>query len=295
MSTPATDLRAAYRACAAITRREARNFYYAFLSLPAPRRHAIYAAYAFSREADDIADGPGTPAAKHAALDALRDGLRDALGGRAQGPVLTALADAVARYGIDPAHLEAVLDGVGMDIEPRRYADYPALRAYCYRVASAVGLVSVAIFGNDGSSEVERRAIDLGLAMQLTNIMRDVAEDAASGRVYLPQDELARFGVSEDDLRAGSLTPAFRELMAFQAARARELFASGALLAPHLHPRSRGCAVGLARLYSRLLDLIEARGFDVFSERVSVPAREKLALAARLWLSSALPRPWVRR
>jgi phytoene synthase len=293
--TPNAGLEAAYRACAAITRREARNFYYAFLSLPAPRRRAIYAAYAFSREADDIADGPGTPTARHAALEALRDGLRDALSGRPQGPVLTALADAVARYAIAPAYLEAVLDGVEMDIEPRRYADYPALREYCYRVASAVGLVSVAIFGNDGSSEVERHAVDLGLAMQLTNIMRDVAEDAASGRVYLPQDELARFGVSEADLRAGALTPAYRELMAFQAARARELFASGALLAPHLDPRSRGCAVGLARLYSRLLDLMEARGFDVFSGRVSVPAREKLLLAARLWLGGALPRPWVRR
>ncbi|MEK9659331.1 MAG: presqualene diphosphate synthase HpnD [Chloroflexota bacterium] len=292
MSTSATALEAAYRACAAITRREARNFYYAFLSLPAPRRRAIYAAYAFSRQADDIADGPDAPAAKHAALDALRAGLWMALAGDPEGPVLTALADAVTRYAIHPAHLEAVLDGVEMDIEPRRYADFAALREYCYRVASAVGLVSVAIFGNDGSPEVARRAVDLGLAMQLTNIMRDVSEDAAIGRVYLPLDELARFGVSQDDLSAGRLTPPFRELMAFQAARARELFASGALLAPRLHPRSRGCAVGLAHLYTRLLDLMESRGFDVFSQRFSVPNSEKLLLAARLWLCNA--RPWVR-
>jgi len=289
MTTPAITLDAAYDQCQAITRREARNFYYAFLTLPKPRRRAIYAVYAFSRLADDIADEDGRTERKVEALEGCRMSLRSALAGNPEGPILTALADAANTYAIPEHLLAAIVDGVEMDLTRTRYATFDELQEYCHRVASAPGLVSIRIFGYT-DPRAEQYAIDLGLAMQLTNIMRDIREDADRGRIYFPQDEIKRFGVTEEHLLAGIIDPAFVEMMRFQAARARALFDSGAQLFPLLNPRSRGCAAGLHHLYSKLLDRIERRGFDVFSERVSLPVWVKLRLTFTLWAASHLPR-----
>ena len=279
----------AYDECQAITRREARNFYYAFVTLPKPRRRAIYAAYAFSRLADDIADGNATKETKAAELTRLRSDLHEAISGQPHGPIMVALAHAASAYDIPESLFADVIDGVEMDIEPRRYANFEELELYCRKVASAVGLISIQVFGYHDAT-AKQHAIDLGLAMQLTNIMRDIREDAEIGRVYLPQDEMARFGYTEEELAAGIINDAFLALMRFQAARARRYFESGALLMPLLERRSRGCAAGLHHLYSRLLDRIEQRGFDVFSGRVGLPIWEKLRLTLTLWAASLIPR-----
>ena len=282
-------LDAAYDACRAVAKREARNFYYAFLALPRARRRAIYAVYAFSRLADDIADGPGPTREKRTRLADLRSRLRDAYAGCPRGPVLTALADAAATYRIPEALFRDLLHGVETDLDPRRFPDFPALAEYCYHVASVVGLISVRVFGFRDDPRVREHAVDLGIAMQLTNILRDLREDVERDRVYLPQDELRRFGYSEDDLAHGVLNPPFRALMRFQTARARRYFDSGARLLPLIHPESRGCAAGLHHLYRRLLHRIERRDYDVFSARVSLSSWEKLRLTCRLWAASRIP------
>ena len=283
-----SDLDAAYDTCQAITRRAARNFYYAFVTLPRPRRRAIYAAYAFGRLADDIADGDAPARTKAPQLAELRSRLHAAMAGSPDGPVLAALSHAASTYHIPEALFLDILDGVEMDLERRRYETFGDLAAYCRLVASAVGLVSIEVFGYD-DPRAPKYAVDLGLAMQLTNIIRDLREDIERDRVYLPQEELRRFGYTEEELRAGIINERFLALMRFQAARARSYFDSGARLLPLLHPRSRGCAAGLHHLYSRLLDRIEERGFDVFSGRVSLPTWEKLRLTCRLWATSVIP------
>jgi len=290
MSAPARAIavRDAYAYCQRLTKREARNFYFAFLTLPARKRRAIYAAYSFCRQADDIADGEGEASAKRRELAALRDRLHEALDGKPDGPVLTALADATKAFGVPARLYDDVIDGVEMDIEPRRYETFADLRVYCYRVASAVGLMSAEIFGY-----TDRRALqaaeDLGLAMQITNILRDLREDAERGRVYLPLEDLRRFGYAEDDLRRGVMNDAFRALMQFEALRARDYFSAGAGLLPMVSYRARSCPAALHGLYSRLLDRIEQRDYDVFSERVRLSTAEKLGIMAKAWLRSMIP------
>ena len=203
--TPA--LEEAYDACRDIAREEARNFYYGFILLPPERRAGIYAAYAFSRRADDSVDDEGSPAGKLAAVADRRDELDACYAGEppADDPVLVALTDTVRRFDVPRAHLDALLDGVAMDLTVSRYPDFPALKEYCDRVAGAVGLVSLHIFGFSDPRAPDHAA-DLGVAMQLVNIMRDVAEDAERDRIYLPTDEMAAHGVSEEDLMDGVAT-----------------------------------------------------------------------------------------
>ena len=235
----------AYAFCRAVARAEARNFYYGFVLLPPERRAGIYAAYAFSRRADDSVDEGGSAGATGWRRS---PGLRGELDACAAGtappddPVLVALSDTMRRFSIPRRHLDALIDGVEMDITVDRYADFAALKEYCDRVAGAVGLVSLHIFGfRDPAAPAH--AADLGVALQIVNIMRDVAEDAARGRIYLPADEMAAHGVTEDDLIAGRATPGFRALMARQGERAREYFARGERLLPLLDRRSRMCVV----------------------------------------------------
>ena len=281
-------LAAAYAECRQITRREARNFYFAFLTLPARRRRAIYVAYAFCRHCDDAVDAAGDADAKLAQLNQLRAQLDAAYAGHSDSPLFIALADVAAAYAIPQQYFNEVLDGVESDLVKTRYADFAELRRYCYQVASAVGLVCIHIFGSRINDESRQRAIDLGLAMQLTNICRDVREDWELGRVYLPQDEMAAFGVSEADLAAGIATPQFAGLMQYQVERARRYFASGRRLLPHLPRRSRACPAALGLIYGRVLDRIEMRDGDVFTERISAGKGEKLRLMARAWLTAPL-------
>jgi len=275
-------LEEAYDACRDIAREEARNFYYGFILLPPERRAGIYAAYAFSRRADDSVDDEGSPAGKLAAVADRRDELDACYAGEppADDPVLVALTDTVRRFDVPRGHLDALLDGVAMDLTVSRYPDFPALKEYCDRVAGAVGLVSLHIFGFSDPRAPDR-AGDLGVAMQLVNIMRDVAEDAERDRIYLPADEMAAHGVSEEDLMDGVATGAFRRLMGEQGERARDYFARGERLLPLLDRRARMCVSMLSGLYREILDTIEARDYDVFAGRVSLSTPRKLALMGR--------------
>lgn len=279
----------AYDACRDIAREEARNFYYGFVLLPPERRAGIYAAYAFSRRADDSVDDGGSAAARLAAVADRRDELDACYAGDvpADDPVLVALADAVRRFDIPRGPLDALLDGVAMDLTVSRYPDFPALKDYCDRVAGAVGLVSLHVFGFS-DPRAPGHAEDLGVALQLINIMRDVAEDAGRDRIYLPADEMAARGVTEADVMEGRATPQFRALMRDQGARARGYLARGERLLPLLDRRARMCVAMLSGLYREILDDIEARDGDVFAGRVSLSTPRKLALMGRRTAASLL-------
>jgi phytoene synthase len=258
----------AYAEVGRITRREAKNFAYGIMVLPRAKRQAIAAIYAFARRVDDVADGDLPPEEKRAALEQLRAALEQ----EPDDPVFVALRDARERFGIPQEPLEALIDGGLQDIEQSTYTDFAELRDYCEKVAGAVGLACVPVYGSDDTEH----AMTLGIALQLINIIRDVDEDRRLGRVYLPQDELAAFEVEE-------LAPSsqFRELMAFEAERARTYLAEGLRLLDSLDRRSALCVGTFAGLYRETLDRIEANGFDVFGEKTRLSAPRKLAVVAR--------------
>lgn len=283
----APSLEEAYSYCTDLTRNRARNFYYAFITLPREKRRAIYAAYAFCRLSDDYSDEEIPPDQKAALLSGLHDLLDKAFDGAPDSEVFVALLDASRRYGIPKDYFHEIINGVEMDLVKTRYADFRELYTYCYRVASVVGLVCIEIFEYT-DPKAREYATDMGIAMQLTNILRDIQEDCERGRVYLPQDELARHGVSEESLKVGAAGPEFRAMMAEQVARAREYFDRSAALLPLLKPRSRLCPAVLRALYSELLDRIEARDYNVFGEQVTLSSREKLALTAKVWSTTML-------
>jgi 15-cis-phytoene synthase len=258
----------AYAEVGRITRHEAKNFAYGIMLLPRSKRQAIAAVYAFARRVDDVADGDLPLAEKRARLEELRA----ALGGDSEDPVFVALRDARDRFGIPSEPLEALVDGGLQDTEQSTYANFDELRGYCEKVAGAVGLACVPVYG---SCDTER-AQTLGIALQLINIIRDVDEDRRLGRVYLPQDELAAFEV--DGLAP---TPQFRELMAFQAARARTYLADGLRLVESLDRRSALCVGTFAGLYRETLDRIEAAGFDVFGGKTRLSTPRKLVVVAK--------------
>ena len=258
----------AYAAVERITRREAKNFAYGIMVLPRAKRQAIAAIYAFARRVDDVADGELPPAERRAELERLRA----ALDGDSADPVFVALRDARERFAIPREPLAALVDGGLQDIEQSTYVDFAELRGYCEKVAGAVGLACVPVYGSDDTEH----AMTLGIALQLINIVRDVDEDKRLGRVYLPQDELAAFGVEEL-----APSPEFRELMAFQAERARTYLAEGLRLLETLDRRSALCVRTFAGLYRETLDRIEAGGFDVFGEKTRLSTSRKLAVVAK--------------
>jgi phytoene synthase len=252
-----------------LTRQRARNFAYGIMLLPRPKRRAIAAIYAFARRVDDIADGRLPLPEKRARLERLRAELHAPPGDDA---TLVALADARDRFSIPGDALEALIDGGVQDTQQTRYADFDELRTYCSRVAGAVGRACVVVYGAD---EPER-AETLGVALQLINIIRDVGEDWRLGRVYLPQDELARFGVDEREIEEARVSDRWRELMAFQAERAREHLAAGSTLLRHLDRRSAACVATFAGIYRATLERVEARGFDVFDGPPTLSPAAKL-------------------
>jgi phytoene synthase len=273
----------AYREVGRITRREARNFAWGIVLLPGPKRRAIAALYAFARRVDDVADDGALDAAeRRRRLEKCRASV-EALPGPPDGdPVLVALADAARRYPIPRSSLLDLVEGGLMDVQRARYETWDELREYCRRVAGAVGLACTAVYGPSDPGAAAPRAEALGLALQQINIMRDVAEDWELGRVYLPQDELRRFGVSEDDLAAGNMGPAWRELMEHQAARAEGLMREGLELLPLLDRRSALCVRAFAGIYRGLLVQMRARGYDVFSERPHLSVLGKVRAVAAL-------------
>jgi phytoene synthase len=260
----------AYAEVERLTRKEARNFAYGIRVLPREKRQAISAVYAFARRVDDVADGPLPVDEKRARLLELRAAL-DAPPGDS---MFVALADARSRFGIPDEPLHDLVAGGLQDTEQDRYADFGELYGYCRKVAGAVGVACVAVYGSD---DVER-AETLGVALQLINIIRDVREDWELGRVYLPQGELAAYSVREEDIAAGRTRPEWRALMAFQASRARAYLDEGLGLLETLDSRSAACVSTFAGLYRATLDRIEARDFDVFDGSLRLSPLTKLRI-----------------
>jgi 15-cis-phytoene synthase len=271
-----------YEYCRRVARSRAKNFYYSFVLLSRQQRKAMCAVYAFMRRCDDLSDEPG---ATREALERWRGEMVDALDGRFSGhPVWPAFRHTVRRFGIPAEYFHEMIDGVLGDLEPRRFDSFTQLYRYCYQVASVVGLTCLYIFGFDTRSALPL-AEKCGVAFQLTNILRDVREDLDRGRIYLPAEDLRRFAVTEADLRSG--TRAIRDkaallgLMRFEAARARAYYDESRPLLDLIHPRSRRSLWALIAIYSRLLERIEARNYDVFTRRVRLSALEKSMIIAR--------------
>ena len=293
-SPPTLQLRTAYGICRHTARSHAKNFYYGFLALPRRKRDAISAVYAFMRHADDISDDPQVPVEeKRAKLDAWLGSLRQvAAGQQTDDPVLMALADAQKKYEIPLELLEKLVAGTTMDCfaEPPILVDGPVvlyrtfeqLYNYCYHVASVVGLVCIKIFGYR-DAKAEKLAEHLGVAFQLTNIIRDVKEDAAMGRIYLPSQDLQLFGVPAQavvEANAAALKP----VLELEAKRAREFYADGEALLPLIEHESQPALWTLMTIYRRLLEKIAARNYDVFSERVRLTTAEKSKVLTKgLW------------
>src|SRR5437870_1131740 len=280
---------------ARLTRKSRSNFYYAFLTLPRPRREALYAVYAFCRTVDDIADLGGerglTPPVQRRELRLWREEVACcyAPGAVPDHPIALRLQAAVRAYTIPRAALEAIIDGVEMDLDRVAYETAEELYPYCYRVASAVGLCCIEIFGYT-DPRARQYAIKLGQALQLTNIIRDVGADARAGRVYVPQEDLRAFGVTVDELKGARYTEPFVRLMTHQAVRARQFYRVAWENFPAADARSLVPAEIMGRIYLALLDEIETRRFRVFGERVTVPVAKKLAIALRCWVAARLGR-----
>lgn len=274
------EVEASYAYCRRMARRRARNFYYSFLLLDRARHDAMCALYAFNRLCDDISDEPGRYGygSPRQALERWRDELQAALDGRPPGhPLWPAFRDTVLRFDIPRQYFFEMIDGVMSDLEPRAIETFEELYRYCYQVASAVGLSVLYVFGFR-SAEALPLAEKCGIAFQLTNILRDVAEDVRMGRIYLPAEDLRRFGVACEDLLDGRMSEPFRRLMRFEAGRARAYYEESAPLIGLVEPSSRPSLWALIRIYRRLLERIERCGFDVLDRRVRVPAWEKLAI-----------------
>ncbi|MFJ6748786.1 MULTISPECIES: presqualene diphosphate synthase HpnD [unclassified Streptomyces] len=281
---------AAYRYCEAVTGQQARNFAYGIRLLPNDKRQAMSALYAFSRRVDDIGDGTLEPAAKHERLEDTRALLARVKDGRVEeddtDPVAVALADAARRFPLPLDGLDELIDGVLMDVRGESYETWDELKVYCRCVAGAIGRLSMGVFGTVPGAHDAARAAEyadtLGLALQLTNILRDVREDAGNGRTYLPAEDLAKFGCSAGF--DGPVPPSgsdFTGLVHFEVKRARELFADGFRLLPMLDRRSGACVAAMAGIYHRLLSRIAADPEAVLRGRVSLPGREKAFVAVR--------------
>ncbi len=283
-----------YEYCRQVTRRHAKSFYFSARLLPADKRRAIYAVYALCRHIDDEVDAieRDNPAAAQAAIEQWRTKLNEVYSGTTaeksairnpQSAILRAWRDMLTRYPIPLEHPLELMRGVLMDTYQNRYASWDELKVYCYRVASVVGLMTSEIFGYEGGAETMEYAKALGYAMQLTNILRDVGEDARMGRIYLPAEDLQRFNYAENELQRGVINDNFRALMRFEIARARALYAEANLGISLLRRDAHLPVLSASRLYARILDAIEANNYDVFTRRAHTSTSEKLLALPRLW------------
>jgi 15-cis-phytoene synthase len=270
-----------------MARREAGNFYWGFKLLGPHERMAIYGLYNFARQVDDEADNGGVENLPQRLLVHRDRIVRAGSGDTGDDPILQVLSEAMQRYSIPERELQMLVDGVEMDFSHARYANFQELREYCNLVASVVGRMCVRIFGFTDPAALER-ADDLGLALQLTNILRDVREDAVDmGRVYLPQDELQRFGIPEAALSAGTLVPGWTEFVAAFARRAHEYFVSGYQVLDYIPRRPAACVQTMAGIYEELLKKIEREPALPLRARAALSKTEKLRVVVRSWLSSA--------
>ncbi len=287
----ALRLTTAYGVCRHIARSSAKNFYYGFMLLPSRKRNALSAVYAFMRHADDLSDDPGmTPKERREKLAGFIDSYHRALEtGHTDDPVFLALRDSQLRYNIPIELLDQLVAGTGMDVREQEqtggaplvvYRTFADLYGYCYHVASVVGLVCIRIFGYRDSA-AEQLAEHLGIAFQLTNILRDVKEDAAMARVYLPQEDLEHFGVTAEELGSGAPMEKLRPLLEFEARRALQYYEAADQLLPLIEEVSQPALWAMVEIYRGILDRIEARQYDVYSERVRLSLRDKLKILAK--------------
>ncbi len=279
--------RATARYCSKLTRLSRSNFYVAFLFLPRKKRNALYAVYAFCRVVDDSVDEAGSAEEKAKRLERWKRALEDAYRGRATHPVMIQLIRTIQEFHLPQEYFAKLIEGVAMDLTHRRYETFDELYHYCYRVASVVGLICIKIFGHR-SADIRSYAENLGIALQWTNILRDVGKDAAMGRIYLPLEDLRRFDVSEEEVLQGRMSENFRALMAMECDRAEDWYRKAekhwiASELPTLFP-----AEIMKAVYHRILRRIPEAQYDVFHEDISLPAFLKLALACKIYARARL-------
>ena len=279
-----TDLANDFRFCRDVTRQSASSFYYALRLLPPVRRKALYAVYAFCRAVDDAVDEAEAGAASQLVAE-WRAELERCYQGAPLHPVTVALAVSLEQFPVPKSALCAVIDGVEMDLLKSRYATFAELELYCRRVASAVGLASIEIFGYTNPAARDY-AVDVGLALQLTNILRDLSEDAERDRIYLPAEDLVAFGIPEEDLLRGVYNRRFCQLMEFECERARRYYASAETKLPAEDAASLRPAEVMRRTYAQVLDRIVAERYFVFGRRLGLSRTRKAALAASMWIGS---------
>ncbi len=269
--------------CQQKTAQSGSSFYYSFLFLPPERRRAITALYAFCREVDDTVDDATDQSVARIKLAWWRNEVTQMYSGTPTHPVMLALKPHIQPYDLKQEHLQAIIDGMEMDLDQSRYLDYPNLKKYCWHVAGVVGILSASIFGVTNPQTL-KYAETLGLAFQLTNIIRDVGEDARKGRIYLPIDELQRFNVTAADLLNARHSEKFEALMTFQAARAQQLYDDAFALLPKEDRRAQRPGLMMAAIYRTLLDEIERDGFHVLTQKISLTPLRKLWLAWKTYV-----------
>lgn len=280
-----SELEDAYAFCRRVAHRAGPNFSVGFRFLPKKKRDAVYATYAFCRFVDDVVDeSPGSDVVENIAK--WEDELARCYDGKPTRPITFALADTVSRYPIPQSAFAGLIEGCRQDLVKNRYATFDELMGYSELVATTISTMSLAIFGYDDDAAVARGR-DLATAFQMTNILRDVGDDIQKNRIYLPADEMARFGVSEDDLRASRVTPEFVELMRFQVARVREHYHRAEALLDLIEPDCRRCTCLMGAVYYEVLNRIEERHFAVFGERIGLSTAEKVGLIARTYLAKS--------
>lgn len=283
-------VRQSYRHCMRLARRAASNFYWAFWLLPRAKRQATCALYAFARRCDDLTDSDRPLDERRRELRRWRDQLHQAMAGRVGDPLLPALVDTIRRYRVPLECLTDLLDGVAMDLEPCRYETFEQLQDYCQRVASAIGIACLHVWGFDGPQAIPL-ARDCGVAFQLTNVLRDLEEDAVRGRVYVPEEDFRRFGLSVEEFRRGVRDERLAELLQFEVARAERLFHRATVLLDHLHRDGRRAAGLMIASYWALLQQIKRRGVADLEQRPRLAARQKLRLAVSMLLGGGAGLP----
>ena len=261
------------------------SFYYSFLFLPPERRRAITALYAFCREVDDVVDESADPQLAATKLAWWRLEVANLFAGKPQHPVSRALSPCIEKYSISQEHLSEIIDGMEMDLTQTRYLDWAGLERYCYRVAGVVGLLAASIFGYRDPRTLDY-AKNLGIAFQLTNIIRDVGEDARKNRIYLPMEDLKRFGVPAADILNANETEDFRKLLAFEVARANEFYEKAFQLLPTADRRAQRPGLIMAAIYRALLDEIQSDGFHVLTARTSLTPLRKFWIAWKTWITA---------
>lgn len=286
---PARSLAASYDLCRHIARTSSSSFYYSFRLLPRAKREGMFALYSFLRRTDDLSDGLLSGEDSRRALLAWRQSFHRALAGSFDDPLLPALADTVHRFGIPQNYLEDAISGVEMDLDHQGYETFAELEDYCHHVASAVGLACIHIWGFTSSAALEP-ARRCGLAFQLTNILRDLKEDAARDRVYLPREDMRRFDYSPEELKLGICDERFRRLMRFEIQRAEQFYADATQLDRFLQPECRRAFVAMLSTYRELLAEIKRRDGDVWTSRVRLAGWRKARIAVRCLFSFGLPK-----